>query len=106
MLCDQAHLDKIGSNKKCASEEESWKWLEKLDINGHYNKPYVNIDNLRDLDDKSDTLDDIIKYQNKYLIRDSFSNIAKRGLIGFSYIKIKNSQIVTHDSRIGFYQNV
>ena len=70
----------------------------------------MNIDNVERYfpydDSHFDTLNDIVKYQNVYLIRDSFINIAKRGLEAFAYIRVKKSKVEAHDSVIGFIKNV
>ena len=106
-MCDQENLNRIGSTKTCASEDDAWEWIKKLEFSGHYNKPYVNIDNIGSYDESHfETLKDIIKYQNVYLIRESFVNIAKRGLEAFAYIRVKKSIVQAEDSLIGFVSSV
>lgn len=69
-FCDQEHLNRIGSTKTCATRNQTLDWAKKLDVSGHYDKPYVNIDNIKTPKGKINTMDDIIKYQNVFLYWD------------------------------------
>lgn len=61
-FCDQEHLDHIGSTKKCKSKAATYKWLQKLDMSGHYNKPFVNVDNLEHIEGPFNTLEGVVRY--------------------------------------------
>jgi len=59
--CDDQHLQSIGSSKKCAPREEVWKWVEKLDLNAHFERHHVDLNNIRQVSNIFDTKRNLIK---------------------------------------------
>ena len=48
--CSDTYLKSIKSSKKCKSKEETWKWLDKLDMNAHFHQSFVDLNNIRNTD--------------------------------------------------------
>ena len=45
--CSNDYLKSIKSKKECKSREETWKWLDKLDMNAHFHQTFVDLNNIR-----------------------------------------------------------
>jgi len=48
--CDDQYLQSIKSSKKCKSKEETWEWVNKLDMSAHFEQSFVDLNNIRKLD--------------------------------------------------------
>ena len=76
--CDPEYLLSINSENTCKSRAETWEFFNQFEMSGHYDKEFINLNNLRFIDDIFDNKKNLLRKDNEFLFINSFDDILNR----------------------------